>query len=173
VAINIDGVLRTYGGGGGGGMAWYGSSTPGAGGAGGAGGGGNGATSNAGVAVHGSPGTDGLGGGGGGAGRAGGNGGAGGKGVVYIRYLTPSGTGYPARVKLRINGALIGTEDTVGAFTIPGTPSVPVAQTFALFNVAGAALFPGQFAEMGLYAQDRDGAEAGLETYLRSKWGTW
>lgn len=172
-ATSISGAAVTYGGGGGGGEANYSVGTPGTSGAGGVGGGGAGGQANAGVAANGVAGTDGLGGGGGGGARAGGNGGAGGRGVVYLRYLTPSGVGNPATIKMRINGVLIFTEDTAGAVTIPGAVGAAVNQTFALLNAAGGSLFKGQLAEQGVYGKHRDGAEATLETYLRSKWGTW
>lgn len=88
-------------------------------------------------------------------------------------FAKPVIAGNPARVKIRVNGVQVVNEDTVASFPIPGTPSVPVNQTFAMFNIGLGSLFKGQLAEQGLYALDRDGAEAALESYLRSKYGTW
>lgn len=152
IASLMSGVSTLYGAGGGGAAGNFGGQTV-DGGLGGAGGGGKGGQ---GLGTGGGTGTPGTGGNatgigcGGGGGSNDGTSGSGTAGIVIIRYPTTGGGG-----------------------AVPGTPGSPVTQLFNLFNKGGATPFKGLIAEHGIYAQSRDGSEAVLEAYLRSKYGTW
>jgi hypothetical protein len=84
--------------------------------------------------------------------------------------------------KVRIDGVQRGTflnttaSPPANVATIPGTPSVPVNQTFSAMNRQTGGpqyMFKGQVAEFGFFKVSKDGAEGPLETYLRNRYKTW